>query len=45
VFGANDTMAALELGAISKLVLYEELTLRRVVVEHPISHEQKCLYL
>lgn len=30
VFGPVDTMAALELGAIEKLVLFEELTLRRV---------------
>lgn len=38
-------MAALELGAIDKLVVFEELTTKRVVVEHPASHETKILYL
>jgi len=28
VFGPKDTMAALELGAIDKLVIFEELTFR-----------------
>jgi peptide subunit release factor 1 (eRF1) len=28
VFGPVDTMAALELGAIDRLVMFEELTLR-----------------
>lgn len=45
VFGPRDTMAALELGAIDKLVVFEELTTKRVVVEHPASHETKILYL
>ena len=45
VFGPKDTMAALELGAIDKLVIFEELTFRWVIVEHPASHETKILYL
>lgn len=45
VFGPVDTMAALELGAVDKLVLFEELTLRRVTVEHSVSKEKKILYL
>jgi len=45
VFGPNDTMASLELGSIKTLVIYEELQYRRVTVEHPISKEQKILYL
>lgn len=38
-------MAALELGAIGKLVVFEELEYRRVTVEHSISKEKKILYL
>lgn len=45
VFGPVDSMAALELGAIDKLILYEELNLRRVIVEHSVSKEKKILYL
>jgi len=45
VFGPVDTMAALELGALEKLVMFEELTLLRVTVEHSISKEKKILYL
>jgi len=45
VFGPVDTMAAMELGAIDWLILYEELTLWRVIVEHSVSKEKKILYL
>jgi len=45
VFGPVDSMAALELGAIDKLILFEELNLRRVIVEHSVSKEKKILYL
>jgi len=45
VFGPVDTMAAMELGAIDWLILYEELALWRVVVEHSVSKEKKILYL
>lgn len=45
VFGPNDTVAALELGAVSKLVIFEELETRRVVVEHSVTKEKKILYL
>jgi len=45
VFGPVDSMAALELGAIDWLILYEELALWRVEVEHSVSKEKKILYL
>lgn len=44
-FGPVDTIFALESGAVSKIVIYEELDYVRVQVEHSITKESKILYL
>jgi len=45
VFGVEDTMKALELGALDLIMIYEELDITRFVIKNPIKGDQKILNL
>jgi peptide chain release factor subunit 1 len=45
VFGVEDTMKALELGAIEQLLLFEDLEITRYVIKNPVKGDTKILYL
>lgn len=45
VFGVEDTMRALELGALETVLLFEELDITRYVVKNPVKGDTKILYL
>jgi peptide chain release factor subunit 1 len=45
VFGVQDTMRALEMSAIEKVLLYEDLDITRYEVKNPAKTEAKILYL
>jgi len=45
VFGVHDTMRALEQGALSQLLLFEDLEYTRYSIKHPVKGETKTLYL
>jgi len=45
VFGVQDTMKALELGAIETILLFEELEITRYVLKNPIKGDTKTLLL
>ena len=45
VFGVEDTMKALEVGAIETMMLFEDLEITRYVVKHPIKGDTKVLLL
>jgi len=45
VFGVVDTMKALELSALDKLLLYDEIEMTRYDLKHPHSDEKKTIYL
>ena len=45
VFGVQDTMKALEMGALELLMLFEDLEITRYVIKHPIKGDTKVLYL
>lgn len=45
VFGPLDTLFSMEMGAVQKLIVFEELDYLRVEVLHPVSKETKILYL
>lgn len=45
VFGVEDTMRALELGAVETLMLFEDLQINRYVVKNPIKGDTKTLLL
>ena len=45
VFGVNDTMKAIEMSAVDKVLLYDEIEHVRYVIKNPISGETKIWYL
>lgn len=45
VFGVEDTMKALELGALDQILLFEELPINRYVIKNPIKEGTKILCL
>ena len=45
VFGVADTMKAVEMSAIDKVLLYEDIEYMRYVIKNPVSGETKTYYL
>lgn len=45
VFGVDDTMRALEMGAIETMMLFEDLQITRYVVKNSVKGTTKTLYL
>ncbi len=45
VFGHQDTMKALELGALETLLLFEDLDIQRYQIKHPVKGDVRTLYL
>nr|AAT39327.1 eukaryotic release factor 1 [Uroleptus sp. WJC-2003] len=45
VFGVEDSMRALEMGALETLLMFEELDITRYVIKNPAKGETKTLYL
>lgn len=45
VFGVEDTMKALEVGALETMMLFEDLEVNRYVLKNPIKGDQKVLLL
>lgn len=45
VFGVSDTMKALEMSAMDKVMLYEEIEITRYEVKNPVTGSTKVLYL
>ena len=44
-FGINDTFQALELGAVKKLIVWEDIPQYRYVVRNPTTLEEDTIYL
>lgn len=44
-FGISDTLKALELGAVSTLIVWENLNIQRYTLRHPLTSESKILHL
>lgn len=45
VFGVDDSMKALEMGAVETLLLFENLEITRYVLKHPVKGDTKTLLL
>jgi len=45
VFGVNDTMKALEMGAIEQILLFEDIDMYRYQIKHPVKGETKTFFL
>ncbi|BFU21189.1 peptide chain release factor eRF/aRF, subunit 1, putative [Entamoeba histolytica HM-1:IMSS-B] len=45
VFGVQETLKALEMGAVEKLIVWENLPTIRIELKHPQTDERKVLYL
>lgn len=45
IFGMADTMKALEMSAVEKVLLYDNIEHMRYVIKHPQKDETKTLYL
>lgn len=45
VFGVEDTMRALEIGALETMMLFEDLEINRYVIKNPIKGDTKILLL
>jgi len=45
VFGCDDTMRAMEAGAVDLILLYEELEINRYVIKNPLKGDTKILHL
>lgn len=45
VFGVDDTMRALESGALELILLYEELEINRYVIKNPLKGDTKIIHL
>lgn len=45
VFGVDDTMKALEVGALETMMLFEDLEVTRYVLKNPIKGETKIIML
>jgi peptide chain release factor subunit 1 len=44
-YGVKDTMRALSMNAVDTLIMFEGLTVKRVVVRHPVSNTEKELLI
>merc|ERR1712187_501981 len=44
-FGINDTMTALERGAVQTLICWEDLDLKRLLIKNPHTDEEQLLYV
>lgn len=44
-FGIRDTMAGLEMGAVETLIVWEELTIRRIEIRNPHTNVEQVLFL
>jgi len=44
-FGVRDTLAALDMGAVETLVVWENLEVQRYVIKNPQTQEEKILFL
>jgi peptide chain release factor subunit 1 len=45
VFGVEDSMKALELGAVETVLLFEELDVTRFVIKNPIKGDTRTIFL
>jgi peptide chain release factor subunit 1 len=45
VFGVEDTMKAMEVGALETMMLFEDLEVNRYVIKNPIKGDSKTLIL
>jgi peptide chain release factor subunit 1 len=45
VFGVADTMKALEMSALEKVLLFDEIEHVRYIIKNPVSGETKTWYL
>ena len=45
VFGVNDTMKALEMSALEKILLYEDIDITRFEIKNPVKGDTKTWYL
>lgn len=45
VFGVNDTMKALEMSAMEKLMIFEDVEINRYVIKNPVTGNTKTWYL
>ncbi len=45
VFGVEDTMKAIELGALDTLMLYEDLKINRYVLKNPVKGDTQVILL
>lgn len=45
VFGVEDTMRAMEQGAVDLVLLYEDLEINRYVIKNPVKGDTKTLFL
>ena len=45
VFGIEDTMRALETGALETIMIYENLDFTRYVIKHPVKGDSKTYFL
>jgi peptide chain release factor subunit 1 len=45
VFGVNDTMKALEMSALEKILLYEDIDITRYEIKNPVKGDTKIWYL
>jgi len=44
-FGVKDTLMALDLGAVSDLIVWENLAINRYILRHPTTNEEKIVHL
>ena len=45
VFGVNDIMKALEMSALEKILLYEDIDITRYEIKNPVKGDTKIWYL
>jgi peptide chain release factor subunit 1 len=45
VFGVDDTMRAMEGGAVDLILLYEDLDINRYVIKNPLKGDTRILHL
>lgn len=45
VFGVEDTMKALEVGALETMLLYENIEITRYEIKNPVKNETKVYLL
>ena len=45
VFGVDDTMKAMEGGAVDLILLYEDLDINRYVIKNPVKGDTRVVHL